>query len=83
MKATRFVIDPNTPKRDRVYAGEGHRLLDSPSRYQFHYRRRKGVVIYRTGKPHKLPVRRDALGFWTTVAADQWWHDELNRLEGL
>lgn len=74
-------VDPNTPKKDRVYIGEGHRLIDSPSRKQLHYRRKDGIRIWSTGGRLKMKFRRDNDGFWTTVEHDRWWNDELDRLE--
>lgn len=78
-----FVIDPNTRQEDRVYIGEGHKLIDNPSRSQMHRRFKLGIVVIKTRKRLRCPHRRDTRGFWTTVAADQWFNEELNRQEGI
>ena len=78
-----FVIDPNTPKSQRVYVSEGHKLIDEPSRKQVWYSIVVGRLIRRSGKRLKRPARADSRRFWTTTKADAWWHNEINRLEGV
>ena len=71
-----FAIDRWTPKTDRVYMGEGHRLPDDPSRQQLHYYATIGIKR-RDGSRVKLPSRMEVSRRWTTAAAYDWFTEQL------
>lgn len=71
-----FDIDEWTPKTDRIYMGEGHRLPDFPSRQQLHYA--AVVGIKHNGTRVKLPTRKEVKRRWTTAAAYKWFMNQLD-----
>lgn len=80
---TRVEVSIDTPLEDRVYQFQSAKLIGSPTPDMMRTRFGDGVKVIRTGERLVCPHKRDSRGPFTTLEADRWFNEELNRLEGL